>query len=515
MANQNPLPKHQRTFVLVTAILASGMAFIDGTALNVALPALQRNLGLTGSDLLWVVNAYTLFLAALILIGGSLGDIYGKKKVFIIGISIFTIFSICCGISWDANSLIIFRGLQGMGGAIMIPGSLSIITASYPEKTRGRAIGIWSMLSAVTTVIGPVLGGYLAGEGLWRFIFFINAPLAAVCLFLLIFKIEEPVPPKAQKPDWIGGLLATIGFLGITLGLIDASEKGFENWWIWLSIATGVATFTGFILHEAKTKSPMMPLSLFRSPTFTGANLMTLLVYGALGALLFFLPLNLIQVQGYPEKLAGAAILPFGITIALLARLSGNWTDKRGAKWPLIIGPAITGIGFIGFTLIGFTNGFEDFWTTFFPVLLISGVGMGLTVVPLTTAVMNCVSEENSGVASGVNNSVSRFANVIALAVLGVIALIQFQNYLPAKLQNLGLNPSQEDFMINEAAKFADASPAKDWPETLQTSVQAKVDESFIEVFNNIAYSSAGLCFLGAIVSAWLVEGKPRKVKLD
>lgn len=515
MTSQSPLPKVQRTFVLVTAILASGMAFIDGTALNVALPALQRSLNLTGSDLLWVVNAYTLFLAALILIGGSLGDIYGKKRVFITGISIFTIFSICCGLSWDGNSLIIFRGLQGVGGAIMIPGSLSIITASYPEKTRGRAIGTWSMLSAVTTVVGPVLGGYLSGEGLWRFIFFINIPLSVVCLFLLIFKIEEPVAPKQQKPDWLGGLLATIGLGGITLGFVEASEKGFHQWWIWLAIGLGALFFIGFVYHESQTRHPMIPLKLFRSSTFSGTNIMTLLVYGALGALLFFLPLNLIQVQGYPEKLAGVAILPFGITIALLARVSGKWTDKRGARMPLIIGPVITGLGFIGFTFIGFTEGFSQFWSTFFPVLLISGIGMGITVVPLTTTVMNCVSEENSGVASGVNNSVSRFANVLALAILGAIALIQFQNYLPQQLSTLNLTEEQTEYMLTEATNFADASPDSKWSEKLQNSVKQQVNISFIQTFNNIAYSCSGLCFLGALISAIMIEGKPKRIELD
>ncbi len=515
MSNKSSLPRQQRTFVLITAILASSMAFIDGTALNVALPALQRSLDLTGAELLWIVNAYTLFLAALILIGGSLGDIYGKKKVFMIGILIFALFSVCCGLAQDGTWLIIFRGFQGIGGAIMIPGSLSIITASYTRATRGRAIGTWSMLSAFTTVIGPVLGGYLAGIGLLRFIFFINIPFALICLFLLAFKIDEPVAPKSQKPDWTGGVLATLGFSGITFGFIEASERGFTLWWIWLSIGIGVVGVCAFILYEGRTRHPMLPLDLFKSPTFSGANSMTLFVYGALGALLFFLPLNLIQVQGYPEELAGLAILPFGITIALLSRLSGKWTDMSGAKMPLIVGPVITGAGFLGFTLIGSTNGFSDFWLTFFPALLTAGIGMGLTVVPLTTTVMNCVTPDNSGVASGVNNSVSRFANVLALAIVGAIALLQFQNFLPENLREAGMDSEKVAFMEKEATRFAEASPNKAWSTATQHAVNEVVEQSFIEVFNNIAYTCSGLCFLGALISGLFIAGKPKKVQLD
>lgn len=427
------LPFNQQKRVLIAAILASGMAFIDSTALNVALPALQRSLDLNGAQLLWVVNAYTLFLAALILMGGALGDIYGKKKVFLLGIIIFLVFSISCGLSNSGVFLIISRGLQGIGGALMVPGSLSLISAAYPMNTRGKAIGTWSMLSAFTTVIGPVLGGYLAGAGLWRAIFFINVPLGIISIILLM-RVKEPVPPTLQQPDWKGGVLATLGLGGITFGFIQASELGFNHWYIWFSIISGLVCILLFLWLESLVKFPMLPPALFRSPTFTGANIMTLFVYGALGAVLFFLPLNLIQIQGYPENQAGFAVLPFGVTIALLSRLSGKWTDKVGAKPPLILGPLITGIGFLCFAFIGMTDGPSDFWRSFFLVLLLAGIGMGITVVPLTTVVMNCVDEANSGIASGVSNTISRFAGVLALSVLGAIAILQFQQTLISDL---------------------------------------------------------------------------------
>ncbi len=515
MQEEISLPKKQRTFVLITSILASGMAFIDGTALNVALPAIQQDLDLTGSELLWVVNAYTLFLAALILIGGSLGDIYGKKKIFVLGISIFTVFSIFCGLSDTATWLIISRGFQGIGAAIMIPGSLSLITASYPEATRGRAIGTWSMLSAVTTVLGPVLGGYLAEIGLWQGIFYINVPLAMVCLFLLIFKIDEPVAPKDQKPDWTGGLIATLGFTGITFGFIQASEQTFQHWWIWLSIVLGTAAFILFIVYESRIKNPMLPMKLFRSASFSGANALTFFVYGALGVLLLFLPLNLVQAQGYPAYLAGLAILPFGITIALLSRLAGKWTDLKGAKMPLIYGPAIVGIAFIGMGYIGSTSGFADFWTTYFPMLVVAGIGMGITVVPLTTVVMNCVTQENSGVASGVNNSVSRFANVLAIAIIGSVAVLSFQKTLPKNVAKLDIEQSQLDYMTVQAANFAEASPNENWPIETQIKVQEVVRNSFIRVFNLICFICAGLCFIGTLVAVLFISRFPEKASLE
>ncbi|MDZ7846751.1 MAG: MFS transporter [Owenweeksia sp.] len=337
----------QQNLALTTAIMASSMAFIDSTALTVALPALQRSLGLDGSQLLWVVNAYTLFLASLMLLGGSLGDLFGKRQVFMIGIALFTVFSALCGLAQSGPALIIGRALQGAGGALMVPGSLALITATFPKQKRGSAIGTWSMLSAFTTILGPVVGGYLAGEGLWRAIFLINLPLGVASFLILWLKVPEPVRTLGKRLDWQGGLLATLAFGGITYGFIEASEKGFDQWYLWLAIGLGTLALLLFIVIEARSPKPMMPLALFRSATFSGANALTLFVYGALGAILFFVPLNLIQIQGYPEHLAGFAILPFGATIALLARFSGRWTDRVGRKTPLIAGPLVTGAAFL------------------------------------------------------------------------------------------------------------------------------------------------------------------------
>lgn len=489
------------------------MAFIDSTALNVALPALQNSLGLTAAQLLWVVNAYTLFLAALTLLGGSLGDLFGKRKVFLIGIVSFTVFSAACGLAQDGFMLIVFRALQGVGAALMVPGSLSIISAVYSQETRGKAIGTWSMFSALTTILGPMLGGLLADAGLWRVIFWINIPLGVVS-FILLSRVPEPVKSTGHRLDLWGASFATLSFAGLTLGFIEAGERGFDVWWIQASLAAGVVFMIAFLWREARAHHPMMPLALFRSSTFSGANAMTVFVYGALSGVLFFVPLNLIQVQGYDAAMAGMAILPFGATIALLARLSGKWTDKVGPRLPLIIGPMVTGMGFLGFGSIGLTNGFDDFWSTFFPVFLVSGIGMGITVVPLTTAVMNCVSDENTGIASGVNNTLSRLAGVLAIAILGAFAIIQFQDLLIVKAGALDLGPAQMEYLEMEAEKLADTKPHASWSESQKSAASTAVRESFLEVFRLIALISSVLCFLGAITSAVMIRARPKTISL-
>jgi len=509
------LTQQQRNFVLVAAILASSMAFIDSTALNVALPALQRNLNLSGTQMIWVVNAYTLMLASFTLMGGALGDIYGKRKVFMLGIASFTVFSGLCGFSQSGLMLIIFRVLQGLGAALMVPGSLSIITASFQREHRGRAIGSWSMFSSFTTVLGPVLGGYLAGEGLWRAIFFINIPLGIASFLMLWLKIDEPAATKDRKLDWQGSLLSAASFGAITYAFIQASENGFSKISVWLGLGLGLIFLGAFLWREKFASRPMMPLSLFRSPTFSGANTLTLFVYGALTTVLFFLPLNLIQIQGYPENIAGLAILPFGGTIAIMARISGNWTDKVGAKVPLIFGPLITAAGFFLLTQSGMTEGPSDYWSSFFPGLLTAGMGMGLTVVPLTTAVMNCVDDDSAGIASGVNNTVSRLAGVLVLAVVGSIVLLNFKNALITNLSNAGIEADKLETMKAEASKLAEAAAPESWSQELKFLVEQSVNNNFIDAFNLSAYTGMSMCILGAVISFLFIKGKPKTVKLN
>lgn len=498
-----------RNLALLSAILASSMAFIDGTALNVALPRIQQALALSGVEMLWVVNGYTLFLASLMLAGGALGDVYGKKKVFQWGIIVFTLTSAGCGLSQDGLMLIILRMAQGVGGALMVPGSLALITAVFPREERGRAIGTWSMFSAFTTILGPVLGGYLADIGLWRMVFFINVPLGLLASWLLS-RVQEPVRQEGRQLDWVGALLATVGTTSAVFAFLQAGEKGFQTPLILFTLGFGLVLLLVFIWWESRASDPMLPLSLFQSPTFSAANFLTLLVYGALGAALFFLPLNLIQVQGYASSTAGFAILPFGGLIALLARLSGSWTDRVGPKLPLTIGPLITGVAFFSFSFIGQTPGPSTFWTTFFPVLTLAGVGMGLTVVPLTTAVMQCVTEKDSGIASGVNNTISRLANVLLLAILGAVALLLFKEGLLHLLSESGLTSDQLQYMRQQAGDLAAASPADEWSDRLQEITQKAVKSTFIATFNIVTRIAGVVCMGGGLIAALFVRKNPK-----
>ncbi len=330
---------HSR-WVLAATILASSMAFIDGTVVNVALPALQKELNATAIGVQWVVEAYALLLSALLLVGGSLGDLYGRKRVFLIGVSLFAAASAWCGLAPNIQQLIAARAVQGIGGALLIPGSLAIISASFPAEKRGRAIGTWSGFSAITTAIGPVLGGWLIENVSWRAVFFLNLPLAVVVVFITLRYIDESRDRKHQGGiDWVGALLATAGLGGLTYGLIESSQLSWIATSVVIAIVVGLGSLVVFVFVEARSKSPMLPLKLFRSRNFTGTNLLTLMLYFSLGGGLFFLTLNLIQVQEFSATAAGAALLPFVLLMFVLSRWSGGLIERFGPRPPLIIGP--------------------------------------------------------------------------------------------------------------------------------------------------------------------------------
>ncbi|GAB4516934.1 MAG: MFS transporter [Anaerolineae bacterium] len=500
------------TWVLVATILASSMAFISSSALNVALPALQRDLGVSGAELLWIVNAYLLFLSALILVGGSLGDHYGRKRIFTIGILIFLVASTLCGLAMDTLFLIIMRAVQGVGAALMVPGSLAIITATFPSDKRGEAIGTWSTFSAITTVGGPLVGGFLAQEGLWRAVFFINLPLGAIALFALFAGVPETRDENISKElDYVGALLVTLGLAGLTFGFIQAPDFGWSDPRIVITLGGGLLMSVGFVLWEARTRHPMVPLALFKSRTFSGTNAMTLFLYAALTAVTFFLPLNLIQVQGYGEAVAGSALLPFGLILAVMSRWAGGLVDRVGPRLPLVIGPIITGIGFVGIGLPGVTGGAGDYWTTFFPGILLMSIGMGITVAPLTTTVMGAAPQQQSGTASGINNAVSRTAGVLATAILGAVALIVFSSALQARTADLALSEeARTALMEDEAPKLAEAQPPASVTADLSGEVQSAIDRAFVETFRLLTFIGAGLAFLSALISFFFItEPKP------
>lgn len=409
--------------VLAATVLASSMAFIDGSVVNVALPAIQEGLGAGAAAAQWTVNAYLLTLGALVLIGGAAGDLYGRRRVFVLGILAFTAASAICAAAPTAEVLIVGRGLQGVGAALMTPASLAILGASFPEDERSRAVSAWAGFGALTTAVGPVLGGWLVDTVSWRAIFLLNLPLAAGALLLTWRFVPESRDEDARGLDWLGAALAASGLAALTWALTRAAEAGLGDGAVLGVGGLGVALLGVFVATQARLKAPMMPLSLFRSRTFSGVNLLTLLLYFALSGALFFLPFDLIRVRGFSATGAGAALVPFALVMGLGSAFVGRFADRFGARGVLTAGPMIAGAGLALLALPGMDGGY---WTAVLPGVLVFSVGMTLAVGPLTSAVMGAVEQSHAGLASGVNNAVARVASLLAVAALGVVAAAAF-----------------------------------------------------------------------------------------
>jgi EmrB/QacA subfamily drug resistance transporter len=462
------------------------MVFIDGTVVNVALPALQSSLNASLQDVQWVVESYALLLAALLLPAGSLGDMYGRRKIFAIGTVVFAVASAWCGLAPDIRHLVIARALQGIGGALLIPQSLALISVSFPAEERGRAIGTWSGFTAITAAIGPVLGGWLVQHGSWRAAFFINLPLAAVVVALTLWRVPESRSGSAQRVDWLGLILTAIGLGGITYALIQSAP---------LVGVIGALLLLVFISCESRSSSPMMPLELFRSRNFTGANLLTLLLYTSLNGVLFFFPINLIQVQGYSATAAGAALLPFVALMFLLSRWAGGLVNRFGPKLPLIVGPVIAAIGF---ALFGIPSIGGSYWTTYFPAVVTLGIGMVITIAPLTTTVMNSVPQERAGVASGVNNAISRVAAVLAIALFGLILRVVFDRVLDTRLQSLNVPAQTRQQVESQRGRLAAI-------ETSDPQAHRAVKEAFISGYRSVVWIGAGLAVASSLCAMALI----------
>ena len=501
-------------WVLTASILGSSMAFIDGTAVNVALPALQTALHATVSDVQWVIESYALLLASLLLVGGSLGDLLGRRRIFLVGVIVFAITSIWCGVAGSVLTLIIARAFQGVGAALLLPGSLSLLTAAYDEQSRGRAIGTWSGFTTLTAAIGPVFGGWLVEHASWRWVFFLNLPIAAAVILISIFRVPESYgasalldnsaeptsavcgPQLSTGPaiDWLGATLATLGLGGITFALIEAPKGSLRAI---ISGVLGLAFLAAFLRVEARGPHPMVRLSLFRNRNFAGANLLTLFLYSALGGLLFFFPLDLIQIQHYTATQAGAALLPLIITMVILSRWSGGLVATHGARLPLTIGPLIAAVGIALYIRPGIGG---SYWTSFFPAVVVLGLGMAISVAPLTTTVMNSVPESEAGVASGVNNAVSRLASLLAVAVFGLILYSSFDHALSRRLDKLHLPPALRQ--QTDAARPQLAAAHSPDPQ-----VDRAIAESFLTGFRLILILSTALAAASSLTAWLLLDG--------
>jgi EmrB/QacA subfamily drug resistance transporter len=476
------------------------MAFIDSTVVNVALPALQDNLHATIVDVQWVVESYGLFLGALILVGGSFGDLFGRRRVFVAGVAIFAIASAICGIASNIHQLIVARSIQGVGAAFLVPGSLAIISASFDEKTRGQAIGTWSGFTAITTAVGPVLGGWLVQHASWRWIFFINLPFAAAVVALSLWYIPESRSASARQIDWLGALIVTLGLGGLVFGFVESTNLGWSNPLVYGSLIIGAAGLVVFVFVEAKVASPMVPLTLFRSRSFTGANLLTLFLYSAIGIFFFLFPLNLIQVQGYSATATGAAILPLILLMFVLSRWSGGLVARYGPRVPLIIGPLIAAAGF---ALFAVPSTGVSYWKTFFPAMVVLGFGMAVTVAPLTTVVMSSVDQDHAGTASGINNAVARVAGVLAIAVFGIVMVDAFGFSLKHELANLGLSSDVLHEIQSRVIKLAGLEPPSHLDASTSAAIRTAINQAFVFGFRLIMLFCVGLAAASSAV-AWL-----------
>jgi len=499
------VPCRTGTWILAATILGSSMAFIDSTVVNVALPAIQNSLGATVVGLQWVVESYGLFLASLILAGGSLGDALGRRKVFLAGVVIFAAASMACGFSSSIRQLIIARSFQGLGAALLVPGSLAIISAAFDEKRRGAAIGTWSGFTAITTAIGPVLGGWFVEHASWRWAFFINLPLAVAVILISVWRVPESRSSSVGRIDWVGALFATFACGGIVAGFIESGALGWKHPFVIFSLVAGSACLVVFRQWESRIGSPMVPLDLFSSTTFSAANLLTLFLYAAIGVFFFLFPLNLIQVQGYSPVETGAATLPLIVLMFVLSRWSGGLVQRYGPRSPLIVGPLVAAFGFV---LFGLPSSGGSYWKSFLPAIVVLGFGMAVTVAPLTTVVMNAAGENRVGAASGVNNAVARLAGVLAIAVLGSVMVSAFGYRLDERVMSLHLPPDILRVIQTEKIKLAGLQLPPNLDASMRANVTQSVRDAFVFGFRLVMSICAALSAGGAIIVASSIGGK-------
>lgn len=480
-------PPERRVYVLVAAILASAMGFIDGSVIAIALPDIRVSLNASLADAQWIANGYMLFMASLILIGGAAGDRFGLRKIFSGGIGLFILASLASALAPNPQLLIVARAIQGIGAAFMVPGSLSLIAKAYPRAERGRAIGIWATAASLTTILGPVIGGFaltVLGPWSWRLVFAINLPLGIVALAALWFKVPADQPAEARALDIVGGALITVALLLITLGLTGSGGEGGsvpDSREIVVYCGVGVVLIGAFLFWETRTKAPMMPLALFANVRFSGANGLTFLLYFALSAISFYQPMTLIAGWKVDPAQVAVSFLPLGIFLTLLSRMSGGLADRFGPAPPVAGGAVLVAIAFGGLALLA---PLQNLWLGVLPLMGVMGVGMGFVVSPLSTAVMTSVEDHETGTASGINNAVSRVAGLLAVALMGGVVSFVFQRAVAgtgAEGLSFGRPPGAALTAAGEAVRVTATNAA----------------------FSAVAWITAGMALCSALV-AWL-----------
>jgi EmrB/QacA subfamily drug resistance transporter len=482
-------PAQNRIYVLVAAILASSMGFIDGSVLAIATPAIRANLGASLADAQWISNAYMLFLASLLLIGGAAGDRFGLRNVFAIGIVLFVAASLVCAVAPDPTFLIYARAVQGIGAALMVPGSLAIIAKAYPREERGKAIGLWSAFSSLTTILGPVVGGFVLtglGDWSWRLVFAINLPLGGIALALLLLKVPVDQPEAGRRLDWIGGILITVALLLVALGLTGSEGNAPRPSHILLYCGIGLVALVAFLFWEARSSAPMLPLHHFRRAAFSGAQGLTFALYFALAAISFFLPMAMIGGWGVSAAETSLVFLPLGILLTLLSSYAGRLADRVGPG-PMIAGGAL--VVAAAFALMGLLAPLQSVWIGVLPATILMGLGMSAVVSPLSTAVMTSVEDRDTGLASGVNNAVARVAGLLAVALMGGVAAFVFERSLGG---------------FAELPLFFGMKPETPVPADVESARLAANNAAFAA----IAYANAALALLSAVIAWFTQENK-------
>ncbi|MDB5540382.1 MAG: transporter [Devosia sp.] len=485
-------PPQNRIYVLVAAILASSMGFIDGSVLSIATPAIRADLGASLADAQWISNAYMLFLASLLLIGGAAGDRFGLRNVFAIGIVLFVVASLVCAVAPNPAFLIGARAVQGLGAALMVPGSLAIIAKAYPREERGKAIGLWSAFSSLTTILGPVVGGFVLttmGDWSWRLVFAINLPLGGIALALLLLKVPADQPEAGRRLDLVGGGLITIALLMIALGLTGTEADAPTLGHVLIYCGIGLVALATFLWWEGHTKAPMLPLYHFRNVAFSGAQGLTFALYFALSAVTFFLPMTLIGGWGVTAAEVSIAFLPFGIALTVLSPYAGRLADKIGPGPMITVGAVIVAVSF---ALLGLLSPMQSVWFGVLPLTILMGIGMSAVVSPLSTAVMTSVEDRDTGLASGVNNAVARVAGLLAVSLMGGVAAYVFDQAFGGFAELpvfFGMKPDSLLPADAEAARLTANNAA----------------------FSAIAYCNAALALLSAVIAWFTQENKFRK----
>ncbi len=483
---------------LIAMILASGVVFLDGTVVSVALPAIGRELAVGLSSLQWIVDGYALTLSALLIVGGSLGDHYGRKRMLLFGLVGFGIASVACALALNAGVLIGARMLQGVAGALLVPEGLAILAAVYTDDAeRGQAIGAWTGWGGIASVAGPFLGGALVDHGSWRWVFLINVPLIVVTLVLVARFV--PVTRDADAPkrlDFPGAALVILGLGGIAFGLIQGPGAGWSSPLILGALIGGSVSLVAFVAVEARSPAPMMPLGLFRSRNFTGANLATLGTYAALGGAFFFIVIYVQNVLHYSALASGASLLPVSVLLLLFASRAGKLSGRYGPRRFMVAGPLIIGVSFLLYLLV---HPGVSYWTSIFPAAILLGAGLCLNIAPLTSTAMGSVPARNSGIASAINNVASRVAGLLSVAGLGAVVALSFVGALDTHAQGL---PPNIAAIVRGAGISGDGTVPKDAPPEAMRAIA----ESYTVAFHNTMLVCAILAFASALVALVLIE---------